>query len=131
MTGVQTCALPISLPGNFELLANYGYNQLRSEVNSSLDYMPRHIASIWSTKTFGLADEAQLRLGAGIVYSGKSKSTGPLDAYGINPAIPARERYTDVTPSRTTVDAHAEINWKSWGFERNATNMNNNRVFAY
>src|SRR3546814_14547387 len=74
MTGVQTCALPISLPGNFELLANYGYNQLRSEVNSSLDYMPRHIASIWSTKTFGLADEAQLRLGAGIVYSGKSKS---------------------------------------------------------
>src|SRR3546814_19514942 len=69
-------------PGNFELLANYGYNQLRSEVNSSLDYMPRHIASIWSTKTFGLADEAQLRLGAGIVYSGKSKSTGPLDPYG-------------------------------------------------
>src|SRR3546814_4072590 len=75
-----------TLPGNFELLANYGYNQLRSEVNSSLDYMPRHIASIWSTKTFGLADEAQLRLGAGIVYSGKSKSTGPLDPYGINPA---------------------------------------------
>src|SRR3546814_19379760 len=33
-----------TLPGNFELLANYGYNQLRSEVNSSLDYMPRHIA---------------------------------------------------------------------------------------
>src|SRR3546814_1243251 len=53
-----------TLPGNFELRANYGYNQLRSEVNSSLDYMPRHIASIWSTKTFGLADEAQLRLGA-------------------------------------------------------------------
>src|SRR3546814_9169303 len=80
-----------TLPGNFELLANYGYNQLRSEVNSSLDYMPRHIASIWSTKTFGLADEAQLRLGAGIVYSGKSKSTGPLDPYGINPAIPASD----------------------------------------
>src|SRR3546814_8122547 len=116
MTGVQTCALPISLPGNFELLANYGYNQLRSEVNSSLDYMPRHIASIWSTKTFGLADEAQLRLGAGIVYSGKSKSTGPLDPYGINPAIPASALYTVVTPSRTTVDALAEINWNSWRF---------------
>src|SRR3546814_16928392 len=43
-----------TLPGNFELLANYGYNQLRSEVNRSLDYMPRQITSIWSTKTLGL-----------------------------------------------------------------------------
>ncbi|HEY9579812.1 MAG TPA: TonB-dependent siderophore receptor [Rhizorhapis sp.] len=119
-----------TLPGNFELLANYGYNQLRSEVNSSLDYMPRHIASIWSTKTFGLADEAQLRLGAGIVYSGKSKSTGPLDPYGINPAIPASALYTVVTPSRTTVDALAEINWNSWRFALNATNLLNNRFFA-
>ncbi|WP_037491661.1 TonB-dependent siderophore receptor, partial [Sphingobium indicum] len=48
-----------SLPGNFELLANYGYSKLRSEVNSSLDYMPRHTASFWSTKSFGVADGAQ------------------------------------------------------------------------
>lgn len=119
-----------TLPDNFELLVNYGYNQLRSEVNTSLDYMPRHIASIWSAKTFGLVHEAQLRLGAGVVYSGKSKSTGPLDPYGLNPAIPAGALYTLVTPSRTTVDALAEINWKRWRFALNATNLLNNRFFA-
>jgi iron complex outermembrane receptor protein len=119
-----------TLPGDFELLANYGYNKLRSEVNSSLDYMPRHIASIWSAKTFGLDDEAKLRLGAGVVYSGKSKSTGPLDPYGLNPAIPSGALYTVVTPSRTTVDALAEINWNSWRFALNATNLLNNRFFA-
>src|SRR3546814_12459970 len=130
MTGVQTCALPISLPGNFELLANYGYNQLRSEVNSSLDYMPRHIASIWSTTTFGLADEAQLRLGAGIVYSGKSTSTGPLDHYGINPAIPASPLFPVVPPSRPTVDALAQLKWNSCRFSLNALHLLNNRFFA-
>ena len=105
-----------SLPGNFELLANYGYSKLKSETNTSLDYMPRHTASIWSTKTFGLADEAQLRLGGGVVYSGKSISTS--DVWSI------------VTPSRTTVDALAEINWNNWRFAVNATNLLNNEFFA-
>lgn len=105
-----------SLPGNFELLANYGYAKLKSETNTSLDYMPRHTASIWSTKTFGLADEAQLRLGGGVVYSGKSISTS--DVWSI------------VTPSRTTVDALAEINWNNWRFAVNATNLLNNKFFA-
>ena len=105
-----------SLPGNFELLANYGYAKLKSETNTSLDYMPRHTASIWSTKTFGLADEAQLRLGVGVVYSGKSISTS--DVWSI------------VTPSRTTVDALAEINWNNWRFAVNATNLLNNKFFA-
>ncbi|WP_159980518.1 MULTISPECIES: TonB-dependent siderophore receptor [unclassified Novosphingobium] len=119
-----------TLPGNFELLVNYGYNQLKSEVNSSLDYMPRHTASIWSSKTFGVSDNAQLRLGAGVVYSGKSKSTGQIDPYGLNPAIPDDQLYTVVTPSRTTVDALAEINWNSWRFALNATNLLNNKYYA-
>lgn len=105
-----------TLPGNFELLANYGYAKLRSETNTSLDYMPRHTASLWSTKSFGLADEAQLRLGAGVVYSGKSISTS--DVWSI------------VTPSRTTVDALAEINWNNWRFAINATNLLGNKYFA-
>jgi len=105
-----------TLPGNFELLANYGYSKLKSEVNTNLDYMPRHTASIWSTKTFGLADAAQLRLGGGVVYSGKSISTSPL--------------WSIVTPSRTTVDALAEINWQSWRFAINATNLLNNKYYA-
>lgn len=119
-----------TLPDDFELLVNYGYNKLKSEVNSSLDYMPRHTASIWSTKTFGVTDDAQLRLGAGVVYNGKSKSTGGIDPYGLNPAIPAGTLYTVTTPSRTTVDALAEINWESWRFAINATNLLNNKFYA-
>ena len=105
-----------TLPGNFELLANYGYSKLKSETNTSLDYMPRHTASLWSTKTFGLVDEAQLRLGGGVVYSGKSVSTSPV--------------WSIVTPSRTTVDALAEISWNNWRFAVNATNLLNNKYFA-
>ncbi|WHO37644.1 TonB-dependent siderophore receptor [Sphingobium sp. AP49] len=119
-----------TLPGNFELLANYGYSKLRSEVNTSLDYMPRHTASLWSTKSFGLAGGAQLRLGAGVVYSGKSKSTGLIDPYGLNPDIAAGALYTIVTPSRTTVDGLAEINWQNWRFALNATNLLNNKYYA-
>lgn len=105
-----------TLPGSFELLANYGYAKLKSETNTSLDYMPRHTASIWSTKTFGLAEEAQLRLGAGVVYNGKSISTSSI--------------WSIVTPSRTTVDGLAEINWQNWRFALNATNLLNNKFYA-
>lgn len=105
-----------TLPGQFELLANYGYAKLKSESNTSLDYMPRHTASIWSTKTFGLPGEAQLRLGGGVVYSGKSISTSAL--------------WSIITPARTTVDGLAEINWQSWRFALNATNLLNNRYYA-
>ncbi|MBC3941343.1 TonB-dependent siderophore receptor [Sphingomonas albertensis] len=118
------------LPGNFELLVNYGYSQLDSEVNTSLDYMPRHTASIWSTKTFGDTSGPQLRLGAGVVYSGESKSTGALDPYGLNAAIAPGTLYTVVTPSRTTVDALAEISWDKWRLAINATNLLDNRGFA-
>ncbi|NML08573.1 TonB-dependent siderophore receptor [Sphingobium sp. AR-3-1] len=105
-----------TLPGNFELLANYGYSKLKSETNTSLDYMPRHTASFWTTKTFGLVGEAQLRLGGGVVYSGKSVSTSAI--------------WSIVTPARTTVDALAEINWNSWRFALNATNLLNNEYYA-
>jgi iron complex outermembrane receptor protein len=105
-----------TLPGDFELLANYGYSKLKSETNTSLDYMPRHTASLWSTKTFGLPEDAQLRLGGGVVYSGKSVSTSDI--------------WSIVTPSRTTVDALAEVSWNNWRFAVNATNLLNNKYFA-
>lgn len=119
-----------TLPGEFELLVNYGYSKLRSESNTSLDYMPRHTASIWSTKSFDVTDGARLRLGAGVVYNSKSISTGAIDPYGLNPAIPAGELYSVVTPSRTTVDALAEISWNRWRFALNATNLLDKRSFA-
>ncbi|ODP38693.1 TonB-dependent siderophore receptor [Sphingomonas turrisvirgatae] len=119
-----------TLPGEFELLLNYGYSELESEVNTSLDYMPRHTASAWSTKTFGNVGGAQLRLGAGVVYSGESKSTGPLDPYGRNPTIAPGTLYTIVTPARTTIDALAELTWDKWRFAINATNLLNEQAFA-
>lgn len=105
-----------TLPDNFELLVNYGYSKLKSEVNTDLDYMPRHTASIWSTKSFGAAEDARLRLGAGVVYNGKSISTSSV--------------WSIVTPSRTTVDALAEINWQNWRFAINATNLLNKKFYA-
>ncbi|RSU60935.1 TonB-dependent siderophore receptor [Sphingobium yanoikuyae] len=119
-----------TLPGNFELLANYGYAKLKSETNTSLDYMPRHTASVWTTKTFGLPGEAQLRLGGGVVYSGKSISTGLLDPYGISPTVPDDMLYSIVTPSRTTVDALAEVTLDNWRVSLNATNLLNNKYYA-
>lgn len=119
-----------SLPGNFDLLLNYGYNELKSEVNSSLNYMPHHVVSAWSTKSFDIAEATRLRLGAGVVYNSNSTSTGARDPYGLNPAIPAGQLYSVVTPSRTTVDALVELNWRNWRLAVNATNLLDKKYFA-
>lgn len=105
-----------TLPGEFELLANYGYSKLKSESNTSLDYMPRHTASLWSTKSFAVGDAARLRVGGGVVYSGKSISTSNV--------------WSIVTPARTTVDALAELSWDRWRLALNATNLFNNKFYA-
>ena len=105
-----------TLPGNFQLLLNYGYNKLKSETDTNLDYMPRHVASAWTTKTFGIAGDAQLRLGAGVTYNGKSRSTSAT--------------WSIVTPSRTNVDALAEVTWENWRFSVNATNLLNKIQYA-
>ncbi|PNU03258.1 TonB-dependent siderophore receptor [Novosphingobium guangzhouense] len=105
-----------TLPGNFQLLLNYGYNKLKSETDTNLDYMPRHVASAWTTKTFGIGDDAQLRLGAGVTYNGKSRSTSTV--------------WSIVTPSRTNVDALAEVTWENWRFSVNATNLLNEIQYA-
>jgi iron complex outermembrane receptor protein len=105
-----------TLPGDFELLVNYGYNKLTSNDSPYFIYMPKHTASAWTTKTFGVAEGAQLRLGAGVVYTGKRSSVGPT--------------WTIVTPHNTTVDALAEITWDKWRFTVNATNLLNNFYYA-
>ncbi|AOR80721.1 TonB-dependent siderophore receptor [Novosphingobium resinovorum] len=105
-----------TLPGNFQLLLNYGYNKLKSETDTNLDYMPRHVASAWTTKTFGIPGDAQLRLGAGVTYNGKSRSTSAI--------------WSIVTPSRTNVDALAEVSWENWRFSVNATNLLNEIQYA-
>jgi len=105
-----------TLPGNFELMVNYGYNNLKSNAGEYVDHMPRHTASFWTTKTFGLEEGATLRLGTGVNYTGKRQSVG--------------YSWTIDTPGYTLVDALAEINWGDWRFAINATNLLNKRVYA-
>lgn len=105
-----------TLPSDFELLVNYGYNKLKSNDSPYFIFLPRHTASAWTTKSFGMTEGAPLRLGAGVVYTGKRESIGPV--------------WTIVTPSNTTVDGLAEVSWNNWRFAINATNLFNNRYFA-
>lgn len=113
-----------TLPGNFELLVNYGYNKLTSDDSPFFIYLPRHNASAWTTKTFGLPEGAQLRLGAGVVYTGKRKSVGPPWA-----SVTA-DTTTIVTSDNAIVDALAEITWNKWRFAVNATNLLGNIYYA-
>lgn len=104
------------LPGDFELLVNYGYNKLTTTDSPYFIFMPSHTASIWGTKTIGIGSEAKLRLGAGAVYTGKRSSVGPL--------------WTIDTPAYTVVDALAEVTWNNWRLTVNATNLFNKQYFA-
>jgi iron complex outermembrane receptor protein len=104
------------LPGAFEVMVSYGYNKLTTKDSPFFDYMPRHNASIWSTKTFRMNDETSLRLGAGVRYTGKRSSIGPA--------------WTIVTGDNTLVDALAEVEWRDWRFSLNATNLFNQEFFA-
>jgi iron complex outermembrane receptor protein len=101
-----------TLPGQYEILVNYGYNKQRVNSGLAVDFLPRHNASLWTTKTFGSNAGPQLRLGAGVVYNGERQS-GPI-----------------VTGSITTVDALAEVTLNSWRLAINATNLFDERYFA-
>jgi iron complex outermembrane receptor protein len=112
-----------TLPDNFEISVNYGYNKLTQEDSYAFDYMPRHNASIWTTKTFHMADEASLRLGAGVRYTGKRSSYG-FASY--DPLTP----WTIITRDNTQVDVLAEVTWDQWRFTINATNLLNDKFYA-
>lgn len=105
-----------TLPGNFDLSVNYGYNKLRSAQSSVFDFVPRHNASIWTTKTLAVATETTLRLGGGVRYTGKRASVSDV--------------WTIETKANTLVDALAEVEWRKLRFSVNATNLFNKKFFA-
>ncbi|MGH6615004.1 TonB-dependent siderophore receptor [Sphingomonas sp.] len=105
-----------TLPGNYELSVNYGYNKLETRDSPYFDYQPRHNASIWGMKTLPLSEDVSLRLGAGVRYTGNRKSVGPA--------------WTIVTGDNTLVDALAELEWQKWRLSVNATNLFNQSYFA-
>ncbi|MGE4430232.1 MAG: TonB-dependent siderophore receptor [Sphingobium sp.] len=109
-----------TLPGNFEILANYGFNDLSLGSTPNLTVLPRHVASVWTTKTFGEGDKPRLRLGLGGVYTGKRLSIGNINDPATN----------IVTPDYFTMDALAEVNWQNWRVALNATNLLDHRYYA-
>lgn len=105
-----------NLPGNFDIILNYGYNKLKATDNSvAFNYLPRETASAWGTKTFRVDDEISLRLGGGVRYNGPSVSTGS---------------WTIRTPSYTLVDALASIDYGAWRLSLNANNLLGEKFYA-
>lgn len=99
------------LPGNFEIIANYGYVETNvSDTDRPLENVPSHNASLWTTRSFGMGD-AKLRLGAGVRYTGENWSYGPAFPNGIR------------TPDYIVVDGLVQIDWKKWRLSINATNL--------
>lgn len=94
---------------NYDILVNYGYNKLKTDGVVGFDFLPRHNASVWATKTVPLRQDLSLRLGAGVRYTGKSSSTSAA--------------CTIITEDYTLVDALVELNWTKWRFSVNATNL--------
>ncbi|UVO51073.1 TonB-dependent siderophore receptor [Sphingomonas sp. SUN019] len=105
-----------ALPGNYDLSVNYGYNKLTNRNASAFDYLPRHNASVWGTKTMPIGADMALRVGAGVRYTGKSSS---------NSAV-----WTITTKAYTLVDALAELTWDKYRLSVNATNLFDNEFYA-
>jgi iron complex outermembrane recepter protein len=99
-------------PGDLMLIANYSYNEAKADgTNQQLENVPKQNASVWASRLFPLPQEASLRLGAGVRYTGANRSYGPAFPNGLR------------TPDYTLADAFAEINWQRWSFSVNATNL--------
>ncbi|MET0546586.1 MAG: hypothetical protein ABWZ40_09765, partial [Caulobacterales bacterium] len=92
------------------------YNNLKPSDTPFFDYMPEHNASFWSTKTFELANEFDLRVGGGVRYTGKRESSSAL--------------WTIETEDNTLVDALAEVTKDKWRFTLNATNLFDKKFYA-
>lgn len=100
------------LAGQLQLIANYSYNEAEIDgTNQQIDNVPKHNASLWAARSFELANDIALRLGAGVRYAGENRSFSPAFPNGI------------VTPDYTLVDGFAELRWKRWSFAVNATNL--------
>lgn len=95
-----------TLPGDFDLIANYGYTWIREGGSSQqLEDVAKHNASIWTTKTFAMDDRTRLRLGSGVRYTSAHLS-GNIR-----------------TPGYTLVDALVEVARGPWSLAVNANNL--------
>lgn len=103
-----------SLPGIFDISLAYGYNDVTGD-DAASGYLPRHVASLWTTKSFD-GPLGALRLGAGVRYTGKQTTSDAT--------------WTLVTPDRVMVDALVEFTHDRWRLAVNATNLLDKQGFA-
>jgi len=113
----------VALPGDLLVTAAYSHNDAEvtesnfaPEVGQRLSDVPRDLASAWAVKTFSLAGDATLRLGAGVRHVGATVSTGVTGALR--------------TPGYTLADALVELGWKQWALSVSATNLLDETYFA-
>lgn len=100
------------LPGKLQLIANFSYNEAEIDgTEVQVDDVPKENASLWALRRFSIGSEAVLTLGGGVRYQGAHRSFGFAFPDGIR------------TPSNTLVDAYAELAWRNWALELNATNL--------
>jgi iron complex outermembrane receptor protein len=100
------------LPGDLQLIANFSYNEAEIDgTGVQVDDVPKENASLWALRPFSLGNDMVLTLGGGVRYQGAHDSFGFAFPDGIR------------TPSKTLVDAYAELAWRNWAFELNATNL--------
>lgn len=110
---------------DFVVTAAYSYTDIEvressfpAEIGKQLGDTPKHLASLWGSKTFVLGEETDLRLGAGVRHVGATYSTG--FAFG----------GTLKTPSYTLADALVALDWNKWSLSVSATNLFDKDYFA-
>lgn len=111
-----------TVPGNITLTAAFSRSTTKVtesnfsvEVGRQLNDTPRTLASAWAVKTIELADEIDLRLGAGVRYVGETASRW-------NDGVAATPDFL-TTPDFTLVDALVAVDYQDWSVSVNATNL--------
>ena len=110
----------VRMPQNFELTAAYSYTDAKVLTSSQtltagdrLAAQPRHLASIWGSKTFTVGGDWELRAGAGVRYIGNK-----IDA-----------SQTFLTPSVTLFDAMFSASKGPWTVSITGSNIFNEQYY--
>nr|WP_246427203.1 TonB-dependent siderophore receptor [Sphingopyxis panaciterrulae] len=97
---------------DLSLTASFSYSTVRlSGQDYQRDGSPKYVAGLFGTKTIELANDVRMRLGAGVRYTGATRSFDPFSGFLV------------VTPSYTLVDAMAALEYKNWTLQLNAVNL--------
>ena len=108
----------IRVPNNFEFTASYSFIDAKGKEASTnlaagarVPGQPRHLASVWGSKTFEFGDDWELRAGAGVRYIG-NRTDGVI-----------------LTPAVTLADAMLSLSKGSWTLSINSSNLFNEQYY--